>query len=639
MGAVMIRPVLSEMRQTPQRVLRLGLVTILLVGFGVRAWTLDLQSLWSDEGISLNRALLPLRELFAAMPVEHAPGYFVALHGWIGLAGTSDYALRYFSLWPGVLSVALIYRVATELAAPAPEKSWIGALAAAIAASSAFHTWYAQEARMYTWILAAGLVATWALWRLLNRGQGWGWSAALYATSCAVAVYLHYYAALLPLSHALYMVGRLAVTRRRGEFLRWSAAACAAFVLFLPWLPRALGVLHFTGWREGGTAAEIPMRYLTAYSVGDAMPEQLRAWLPLLYAGLAILGLILWMRTRPDAAWLLLTLLLLPVLVVLAMALRNPDFHERYTIGVAAPLAMLSAAGTVALAPAAWRSGSRRGLAAWGVPAFVGLLLIGSNGSALARQATDSTLHKPDFRAAAQRIQAQERPGDLVLVDGPNPELVFTHYYGGAAPVVDLRGMESAPADEVAPRLSAQTAGFARAWELLFFHEPAAVQVWLATQAWATEPSYHNNIRVTLYGLPSALPDRHIPHQLDVGIALRLEDSSVAPQRARAGEIVRVTTNWYTLSAPPDYKFSLRLSDQRGTPVLIQDYVPQNWFAPTTVWAIERPARDKRGIYIPATLAAGRYGVTLRVYDAASGAAVETASGSDIPLATVEVTP
>ena len=82
---------------------RVALITTLLVAFALRAHHLTFESLWSDEGISLQRAAEPLRAMLAAMPVEHAPGYFVALRGWMALAGDSDFALRFFSLLGSVL--------------------------------------------------------------------------------------------------------------------------------------------------------------------------------------------------------------------------------------------------------------------------------------------------------------------------------------------------------------------------------------------------------------------------------------------------------------------------------------------------------------------------------------------------------
>ena len=68
---------------------RLALLVIVLLAFGLRAYRLDFQSLWSDEGISLQRAQMALPATLEATPDEHTPGHVVRAHGW-ALSG-----------WPG----------------------------------------------------------------------------------------------------------------------------------------------------------------------------------------------------------------------------------------------------------------------------------------------------------------------------------------------------------------------------------------------------------------------------------------------------------------------------------------------------------------------------------------------------------
>src|SRR5690606_3411673 len=151
---------------------------------------------------------------------------------------------------------------------------------------------------MYSWLLAAAIVSTLALWRLLvMRGNGWLWGA-LYALATASCVYLHLYGALVPLAQTVFVVGWSIATRDGRGFLRWLAASLAALVLFLPWLPRALGILGFSGWRAAGDPAEIPWRYLAAFTASDAMPEPWHGLLPWLYAFLALAGVIVWWRVR-----------------------------------------------------------------------------------------------------------------------------------------------------------------------------------------------------------------------------------------------------------------------------------------------------------------------------------------------------
>jgi hypothetical protein len=618
-----------------------ALLLIVLAAFALRCYTLDSQSFWSDEGISLQRATLPLGEMLAAMPVEHLPGYFVALHGWIGLTGDKDFGLRFLSLWPGVLSVALVFRFAADLAGLSPISWLVGVIAASLMATGWFQVWYAQEARMYSWLLATSLTATWALWRMLYDERRRLIFAGVYALAIAASVYLHFYAFLTPMAHTIFMIGWLLATRRWRVGLYWVGAGATAFLLFTPWLTRSLGIFGFAGWRAAGNPQEIPWRYLAAYTTGDAAPPALAHWLPWLYAALLVLGSVWWFFRRGPAGFFLAANTFIPLGIVYAVALRNPDFHERYSIAVTASLLVLAAGGVAAMDVRNWPAlptpgkGSRSALL--GLPAIAALiLLIGANVAALNRQATDISFHKPDFRGAAARIQEAQQPGDVILVDGPNPELVFNHYYTGGLPVHDLRSLEGADSGEIDRVLTEATQGAQRAWEVLLFHEPAGVQVWLATRAFASEPTDHNGIRVTLYGLatpPELVQELNVPF----GPALTLARSEVNKKELTPGDLLQVATDWRVSESAPEYKFSLRLSDANGAIVQSQDYLPQNWFAPTSVWVVGQPARDQHSLLLRRDLPPGRYRLTLRLYDPATGAAVETAAGQDVLLAEVEL--
>jgi 4-amino-4-deoxy-L-arabinose transferase-like glycosyltransferase len=639
------------------------MLAIVLLAFALRAWRIDFQSLWSDEAISVNRANLPVAAMLEQMPVEHVPGYFVALRSWIWLTGEADYGLRAFSLLPAVLAVALIYRLGAETASPTRARFALGAAAALLAAVNPFFIWYAQEVRMYAWLLAASLASTLALWRILTaqkRSARW-WAAALYALSTAACVYLHFFGALVPIAQTLYVAGFVLaglVAGRRGREvwngpLAWAAGSAGALLLFAPWLPRVGEIFGFSGWREAGTVSELPWHYLQSYLGAPLLPEFVAVGLPWVVLALAALGAIWWLRMHAAGALLQLTMLAIPALGVLALAVRNPDYHERYTIFLAAPLLLLAAAGLVALVPAAWeRAGAAsertslartRPLASLPAAALL-LALVVASLAATWRQATDITFHKPDYRSAVARIVAGEKPGDVILVDGPDPSLVFAHYYSGSNPVAELRDLEGADWSTIDARMIDATAGATRAWELLYFHEPAGVQMWMATKAWPSEPTGHNNIRITLYGLDGPQTPAVEQALLVSGesAALRLDRSQVGPATVAPGDLLQVTTEWFTLAPLPELKFSLRMvagetAAGEETLVAAQDYVPQNWFAPTPIWIVDQPARDTRAFEIPADLAPGAYSITLRVYDAATGLPLHTTVGDDIPLGAFEV--
>ncbi|HXF63511.1 MAG TPA: glycosyltransferase family 39 protein, partial [Caldilineaceae bacterium] len=397
---------------------------LLLLAFGLRACHLDYQSLWSDEGISLVRSALPLGEMLAQMPVEHVPGYFVLLKGWIALTGETDFGVRYFSLLPSVWAVALLYRLAVDLGS-----RQIGLLAAALLATNGFQVWYAQEARMYSWLLAAGLLSTLCFWRLLADEAGkfpWGvWTGYVLATTATI--YLHYFGFLVPLSHTAFAALWWLLGRERRPLRRWVGAGVTVALLFSPWMVRGWRLLAFEGWRPPLDPAQAPWLLLRAYSVGETMPTPWMDWLPWVYLVLAALGIAAWAR-RGQAALFLAALLGTALGVIMLLVVRQPDFHVRYPIFISVPLLLLAAGGVAGLSPRWWRPDRSLHHVDLAAPTLVLALLLAANALALERLYTDTTLHKPDFRSAAQTISAGAGPEDVVLVDGPNPELVFNHY-------------------------------------------------------------------------------------------------------------------------------------------------------------------------------------------------------------------
>lgn len=672
------------------------ILLILLAATALRLYHLDFQSFWSDEGISLNRSAIPLDEMLGSMPVEHMPGYFIMLHYWLRLVGSSDYAVRFLSAWPSILAVALLYRLNLDVASrttiesqsgsvsrvhklsssrrgaatgPPPFALFSSCTSAAVLATAVFQVWYAQEARMYSWLLAAGLSSHLLFWRLFRQEKR-RHAAVLpdallvagYVASTTLSIYLHFYGFLVPLIHAVYASIWILVTRRWRPFAAWAGAGFAVLLLFLPWLARALQIFGFSGWRDPADPWALPRLYFAAYTVGDALQPPWRSPLLWIYFGLCLVGVWAWIRHERAAGYFLLSAVLIPIVFVFLLALSNPDYHERYAI-IVSPIIALLVGGGIGFIGAASRSpgqsqradsGSSRsasGGTSWAMSrswmkALVALaaivILLAGNGIALARHYSDATLHKPDFREAAWRIARGERAGDVVLVDGPDPQKVFLRYYRdefqGEAPVVDLRDLEGKSWEAIDERLRSLTTGAERIWELLYFHEPGPVQIWTAINAWATEPTNHNDIRVTLYGLAreAAAATRH-EFQMPFAPGLKLEAAEINRDRFGTGDIIQVTTTWSVEAPLPDYKFSLRLQREDGTVVLARDYVPQNWFAPTSTWVVGQRAVDKHGLLLPDSTSSGSYVVTLRLYDGATGIPVETDAGQDLWLGQVEV--
>ena len=76
------------------------LVAILLLGAGLRLVRLGTGSLWYDETVSVHLAAKSPAALIAHTAGDiHPPGYYLLLHGWTRLAGSSDFAVAFLSLY------------------------------------------------------------------------------------------------------------------------------------------------------------------------------------------------------------------------------------------------------------------------------------------------------------------------------------------------------------------------------------------------------------------------------------------------------------------------------------------------------------------------------------------------------------
>jgi hypothetical protein len=201
------------------------IMCITLVAFGLRAASLDTQSMWRDEidtlcfaydfwdilkqsigrgpvsdshatpktaiegqisldaGPSLSSSERPscqstpglsrvdpaqglLSTMRALLTLEgwNGPLYTVAMRPWIGLTGDTPFAARYSSLIFGVLAVPLTYVLGRRLLGSA-----VGLVGALLVALSPHLVWYSQEAKMYAFILVLGLLAVYALRRALDE--------------------------------------------------------------------------------------------------------------------------------------------------------------------------------------------------------------------------------------------------------------------------------------------------------------------------------------------------------------------------------------------------------------------------------------------------------------------------------------
>jgi len=467
------------------------LVAVLLLGFGLRLVRLGAGSLWYDETVSVHLAGKAPAALVAHTAGDiHPPGYYLLLHGWLGLAGaaeapaaTVDFLAAFLSLFFGLLLVALAYRLALAVFGPPA-----GLLAAFLVAISPYNLWYSQEVRMYTLAAALGTGLIYVVLRLLRprpgRGPGaspWFW-LGLYVLLGALGLWSLYYFAFLLLALNL-MAGGWWLARRvshrqgatsqpaganpRGRPVgqvqdlplprtmgisdgsvawlgRWALAQAGVLLLYSPWLPVALRQATdppVPPWRSFTGLGQVLVESWTALSLGQSvMPTT--GWPPLwvwpvllLFAILFVLGLAT--RRRPAEPLLLAGCVVLPVALIYTASLLTPLYHVRYVFPYSTPFYVIVAGG-LALLARRWR--------AWGrAPAWRSLaaglaltIIVVSSGASVYAYHTDPAYAADDHAAAVTFLAERWRPGDAILVDAGYVYPAVLHYWDG--PPITWRG-------------------------------------------------------------------------------------------------------------------------------------------------------------------------------------------------------
>lgn len=339
----------------------IGLALVVLLGFAARVYHLDFPELAGDEGFSYVFIQGSYGQIITdtlAMREPHPVGSYFLQKAWVSLAGISEFALRFPSVWFGVLAIALAWRFTCELGFA----RGVALASAALMAFGPFAVFYSREMRMYSMLLALSLASTLLMWMLLHHASRR--IALAYVAVSWLALQMHYYAGFVFIAQNLFVFSNAAFLRT--EFLRahasqrpgnrritsasitcWIAAQAALLALSLLWLVVARDVL--VNYRGAVGINFSPAEALTAWfsaflfgpNVTDHRPA-LAAFGAMLIAA-AFVKLMFGTSRMRRQAWLLALYLFVPLAIAWAASLNRPIFSERYSIAALAPFQLLLA--------------------------------------------------------------------------------------------------------------------------------------------------------------------------------------------------------------------------------------------------------------------------------------------------------
>jgi len=412
----------------------LALVAITLIGAAVRLY--PLRSVWLDEAISVEQARLPFGRMVQQLMTAdlHPPLWGAVLWLDTRVLGYGPLAIRVPSIVAGAACIPLIYLLGREL------YDRRAALAAALfLAVTPLAVWYSGEARMYALYMFWSIVALLGQARVLRRGGRAGW--VLFVAGSAGMFYTHYFAILQICAQHLIFAGAAVRGRLGGRPVRpllrpWMLSMASTAALCLPLAPYVLQQLMHGG-RPGGAPSTGPVSpYVMAanliwslwgYHSAGQMTRLVALWPLAMLIVLVLLG-----KGRSWATILLSAVIIVPVLGAFLVSLQVRTFFEvRYFISIVPALILI-----IAHAATDWLTNARARMAA---VALVALTML----AGLADEQFDAGNPRLyDYRSAFHFVQAQARPGDLLL-----------YAPGYLGPVVEYYrpGVRSAPVEAGEP--------------------------------------------------------------------------------------------------------------------------------------------------------------------------------------------
>lgn len=593
---------------------------ILLLAFALRLFRLDYQELRGDEAFGYFFSLRAYDDIIAttlALAEPHPVGSYFLQHIWLEWAGHSEFALRFVSVWFGVLAVALLYRLARRLEL-SPPTATVGALLLAV---SPYAIWHSQDARMYSILLALTLASTWLMIEALQRGRWQVW--LLYVGVSWLALHTHYFTIFVLAAQNCFVLGRaLFMPRVRFSAAQWLSWQFVLGFFYLPWFFTASETL--TGYGGNGDSPgfwAMAQRSLAVFAAGESIPAGWRTGVAI-GTGLLLLlgGIALWREgsSRRRTLFLLLLLWAVPVLATWVSSQSRPLFNERYLIAAAPPFYLLLAVAITYVIR------STQYAIRYLPPILLGSLLIFSLSNHFSNPAYSKTRGWRELAAAFEHFSAGLPPEQVRLAQNL-PEPTLWYYYSGPLEHIVLppQAHDAEGANAAVAQLVAE--GVTRA-----IHPVQAATTWDAAgiaQA-ALAKGYALAARLSVGVWPVEIYSRasgYTPLAVVFANGVQLNGAAIEPESLTPGALLVVHLVWDGENAQlsGSEKVFLHLLDGSGQ-IVGQVDVP---------FVAERGAGDAAayGILLPGTLPVGPYRAIAGLYDPALPGAprIETTAGAE----------
>ncbi len=362
-----------------------------MLGAALRVVDLGSKSFWLDEGstfVIVHRDWVSFWHLLWSHEANMAV-YYVLMRIWLHL-GTSEFAIRSFSAITGIATIPVIYLLGTRLF-----DRRVGLLSALLLAVQTAHVEYSQEARGYSLVVLLCALSFLFLHDAILRRSCGAW--AFYVAASVLAVYTQFLAALIILAEAVSLLGW------RRQTIRWRdivTAGAAIAVLSIP-------AMIFVSTKDVGQLAWVPpLSYKQIHHAATLLTGNGLVFV--LYAPFLLIGIIwsfrsLSARTPVVQRWnsgLVLSWLLIPTILLLALSSRKPLFAARFLLMCVPATVLLTACGLMRVRPT-WAKG---------------VLIAAIMAASLSSLSTYYAKPKEDWRGVSTYVLSNATPNDAVVL-------------------------------------------------------------------------------------------------------------------------------------------------------------------------------------------------------------------------------
>ncbi len=358
---------------------------------------------WMDEGLSVGISSHSLLSIPTVLRHDGSPPlYYLMLHVWMSVFGSSESSTHALSLIFGLLCIPAGTWVAWSLFG-----RWAAAIALVLFALNPFITAYSQETRMYSMMALLGLLATAGfIHGFIYRRRRY---LILFTVCQVLMLYTHIWGAFFGVGAALaFAVVWRATDEPRAVLRDGLLVFGACVVLYLPWVPTLLYQVAHTGspW-DSAPNFGAPVQISRNLMGGDRATVAL-----VLVSALGLASMFVRERWRSRESLTLWTLLILPIGALgfgWIVSRVSPAWAYRYFAPILGSLLLLAALGM----------SRAKGV---GLIAVILIVIFWANPSELTPH------YKSDMRDIAGEIGPMLHRGDLVIVGQPE-EVPLAWYY------------------------------------------------------------------------------------------------------------------------------------------------------------------------------------------------------------------